>query len=139
MKHAFESPDSYRASTFAATLRASSDQSNSTRACLIGKRLSASGSFLAEISVSSPRKLVISLSKKIFCGSKYPRNNLFYFEKRSTAIGVPVYYLHTSSLGLVDRIVSKRSNAFQKLQSCRVATPCSMLDSKDEIQSLGAC
>ena len=40
MKHAFESPERYRASTFAAARQASYDQSNSTRAYLIGKRLS---------------------------------------------------------------------------------------------------
>ena len=46
-----------------------------------------SASFLAELSVSSPRKLfifVIKISKKIFSGSKYPTNILFNFEKGST-------------------------------------------------------
>ena len=43
-----------------------------------------SASFLAEVSVSSPRKLSIFLSKKIFSGSKYPKNILFNFEKGST-------------------------------------------------------
>ena len=44
-----------------------------------------SASFLAEISVKSPRKLFIFITKKnIFSGSKYPRSNLFNFEKGST-------------------------------------------------------
>ena len=42
-----------------------------------------SASFLAEISVRSPRKLFIFI-KKIFSGSKYPKNILFNFVERST-------------------------------------------------------
>ena len=45
----------------------------------------ASASFLAEISVSSPRKILIFILKKyILSGSKYPTNTLFKFENRST-------------------------------------------------------
>ena len=44
-----------------------------------------SASFLAELSVSSPQKLFIFISRKIFSGSKYPKNILFNFEKGSTA------------------------------------------------------
>ena len=41
--------------------------------------------FLAVISVGSPWKLFIfAIYKYIFSGSKYPKNNLFYFENRST-------------------------------------------------------
>ena len=47
----------------------------------------ASASFLAELSVSSPRIYLFSLSKKIFSGSKYPKTILFNFEKRSTGTG----------------------------------------------------
>ena len=45
---------------------------------------STSASFLAELSVSSPQKIFILLSKKIFSGSKYPKNIFFNFEKGST-------------------------------------------------------
>ena len=44
---------------------------------LLYYRIAASASFLADISVSSPRKIYFSLSKKIFSGSKYPKNSLF--------------------------------------------------------------
>ena len=45
-----------------------------------------SASFLAEISVSSPRKLSIFITQKIFFGSKYPKNTLFKFENGSTVL-----------------------------------------------------
>ena len=45
-----------------------------------------SGYFLAEITVNSPRKLSISLSKRMCEYSKYLKNSLFNFEKRSTDV-----------------------------------------------------
>ena len=48
--------------------------------------LVASGSFLAEISVSSPRKLFVFIIKKTFSKSKYTKGVSFNFEKRSTDI-----------------------------------------------------
>ena len=44
-----------------------------------------SASFLAELSVRSPRKSILFITKKIFSGSKYPKIILFCFEKGSTA------------------------------------------------------
>ena len=46
--------------------------------------ISTSASLLAELSVSSPQKILFLLCKKIFSGSKYPKNILFHFEKGST-------------------------------------------------------
>ena len=43
-----------------------------------------STSFLAEISIRSPRKLFIFIIQKKKIGSKYPKNNLFNLEKGST-------------------------------------------------------
>ena len=47
-------------------------------------RVSSSASFLAEISVRSPRKLIFLLPKQMFSGSKCPQNVLFIFENSST-------------------------------------------------------
>ena len=44
-------------------------------------------SFLAELSLKSPSKLFISLSKRIFSGSKYVTNILFKVENRRTGCG----------------------------------------------------
>ena len=46
----------------------------------------ASGSFLAEISVGSPNEYyLLSFCKKIFSGSKYPKNMIFNIEKEALA------------------------------------------------------
>ena len=42
---------------------------------------------LAEISLRSPRKIIIFTIKKMLTGSKYPKNNKFNFEKNFTGRG----------------------------------------------------
>ena len=51
--------------------------------CLIRKRLCTSVAGLAETSLRSPPKLFIFIIKKLFIGSKYPKNKLFNFDKTS--------------------------------------------------------
>ena len=50
-----------------------------------------SASFLAELSVRSPRKLFIFIILKKNCGSKYPKIKLFNFEKESTDSSASVH------------------------------------------------
>ena len=49
---------------------------------LFGKAVVASVAVVAEISIRSPRKLLILLSKNVVIGSKYPTTNLSNFEKK---------------------------------------------------------
>ena len=58
-----------------------------------------SASFLAEILVSSPRYF-FSLSRKIFSGSKYPKNIQFDFEKGSIDGDIVLTERHLLSLGV---------------------------------------
>ena len=48
-----------------------------------------SASSLAEISVRSPQFFLFTLSRNIFSGLNYPKNNLFKFENRSTGHVMP--------------------------------------------------
>ena len=67
-------------STVAKTLGLSAASSKNTECAAT----SASASFLAEISIKSPQKLLSFIIKNIISASKYPKNILLKFENRST-------------------------------------------------------
>ena len=64
------------------------------KALAMVERMTSSGSFLAKISVRSPKKLFIFIIYKKKSRWKYSKNNLFNFENRSIDDKATLLYQH---------------------------------------------